>query len=350
MNLRGQDLPWPILILWCMLIRPLDRLASLHVRNWRFFDPWVLPMRPPSVHLVIKHRRHSALLHHSLACSLARDSKRALGWTSPREVLCLAKVRRCASQPKIESVIRVGKVHMEWSVEPKWATKPSSLSAWAEAGRRWADPRLEHHDELLGDGNIIRARLHNWPYHFCGFHTFHKLLTQLTAKWEGIQKWPLILHGLNSNLVKSFTRRVPGEVFVSSFSSLNLRIGMSTVMIILFLSVCYILSISSYNLQLMMPIIWVAILLYGYCLTFVAEAERCWGVRQLNWTLAFFYLNRYLVLLGHAPIMLEYFWSTSNPNKIEVSILKAPVLVWSGKILTGSLLDVSIYPSPVLRS
>jgi hypothetical protein len=68
------------------------------------------------------------------------------------------------------------------------------------------------------------------------------------------------------------------------------------------------------------PIIWVAILLYDYCLTFVAEVENCWVVRRFSWGLGFFYLNRYLVLFGHIPIMLEFFWSTSNPKKTEVSI------------------------------
>ena len=93
---------------------------------------------------------------------------------------------------------------------------------------------------------------------------------------------------------------------------------MSTTIQLLFLSVRYTRSITSHNLQL---IIWVAILLYDYCLTFVAEVERCWGVRQLNWALAFFYLNRYLVLFSHAPVMMLYFWSTSNTNKTEVSNL-----------------------------
>ena len=65
-------------------------------------------------------------------------------------------------------------------------------------------------------------------------------------------------------------------------------------------------------------IIWVAILLYDYCLTFVAEVERCWGIR-LNCALTLFYLNRYLVLFGHVPIMLRYFWPTSDPSNIEVS-------------------------------
>ena len=68
----------------------------------------------------------------------------------------------------------------------------------------------------------------------------------------------------------------------------------------------------------------VAILLYDYCLTFVTEVERCWGFR-LNWGLALFYLNRYLVLFGHVPIMMQYFWSTSNPGKLEVSFSRPKI-------------------------
>jgi len=91
----------------------------------------------------------------------------------------------------------------------------------------------------------------------------------------------------------------------------------------------------------------VGILLYDYCLTFDTEVERCWGAR-LNWALALFYLNRYLVLFGHVPVMMELFWSTSDPHKLEVSFSrpKAPVLMgvrWK-MILTPNLLDVSIYP------
>ena len=118
---------------------------------------------------------------------------------------------------------------------------------------------------------------------------------------------------------------------------------MSTTSRFLLLSVRYFRSTSSNHFQL--TITWVAILLYDYCLTFGTEVERCWGVGQLNWASGFFYLNRYLVLFGHVPIMLEYFWSTSNPNKTEVSILfpKTPVLVSGGKILMRSLSDVGIH-------
>ena len=95
-------------------------------------------------------------------------------------------------------------------------------------------------------------------------------------------------------------------------------------------------------------ILWAAILLYDYCLTVAAELERCWFVRRrLSWGLCFFYLNRYLVLFGYIPIMMEFFWTTSNSNKTEVSILllKIPSLRRGGKILMRSLSDVRIHPS-----
>jgi len=98
-------------------------------------------------------------------------------------------------------------------------------------------------------------------------------------------------------------------------------------------------------------ITWAAILLHDYSLMFVAEVERCWVVRRLSWGLGFFYLNRYLVLSTHIPMMLGFFWSTSNPNKTEVSIplLKSLVLIGGGKVLMHILPDVSIYPSLALE-
>jgi hypothetical protein len=100
-------------------------------------------------------------------------------------------------------------------------------------------------------------------------------------------------------------------------------------MVLLLLSVRCIQPIIPHHFLLTTTIIWAAILLYDYCLTFAAEVERCWSARRLNWGLGFFYLNRYSTLFGHVPIMLEFFWSTSNPNKDEVSLSppKAPVMV-----------------------
>uniref|UniRef100_A0A8H7XPW1 DUF6533 domain-containing protein n=1 Tax=Psilocybe cubensis TaxID=181762 RepID=A0A8H7XPW1_PSICU len=63
-----------------------------------------------------------------------------------------------------------------------------------------------------------------------------------------------------------------------------------------------------------------ALLILEYCGTFEQEVERFWKVGGLSWASGFFYLNRYAVLLGHIPVMIEYFWSTSNPRKIQVGL------------------------------
>ena len=122
-----------------------------------------------------------------------------------------------------------------------------------------------------------------------------------------------------------------------------LTIGTSTTIAISFLSVCdnwFILS--HLFVQLTKPVIYMAaILLYDYCLTVGAEVKRCW-VARLSWGLGFFYLNRYLVLFGHVPIMLEFFWLSSYQNKTKVTIM-LEVLVRAEKTLTRSLSDVSIH-------
>lgn len=73
----------------------------------------------------------------------------------------------------------------------------------------------------------------------------------------------------------------------------------------------------SMNVDYYFNLVSLSILLYDYFLTAVAEVESCW-VAQLSWGLGFFYLNRYLVVFGHVPIMLEFFWSTSYHNKSEI--------------------------------
>ncbi|KIM38066.1 hypothetical protein M413DRAFT_30470 [Hebeloma cylindrosporum] len=72
----------------------------------------------------------------------------------------------------------------------------------------------------------------------------------------------------------------------------------------------------SMNVDYYFNLVSLSILLYDYFLTFVAEVESCW-IAQLSWGLGFFYMNRYLVVFGHVPIMLEFFWSTSYHNKSE---------------------------------
>jgi len=58
--------------------------------------------------------------------------------------------------------------------------------------------------------------------------------------------------------------------------------------------------------------------LFDYILTFSWEVERVWKTSRLNWATGFFYFNRYVCLLGHIPVVFEYFWSTSSPRKHEI--------------------------------
>ena len=69
-------------------------------------------------------------------------------------------------------------------------------------------------------------------------------------------------------------------------------------------------------------LMWTAILLYNYCLTFVTEVERCWCADRLSWALGLFYLNHYLVLFGHIPIKLPTWtklrWVSYSKPHIQV--------------------------------
>lgn len=54
------------------------------------------------------------------------------------------------------------------------------------------------------------------------------------------------------------------------------------------------------------------LLYYEYSLTFADEVERFWNPNNFTWASVFFFLNRYLVLLGNIPIMFAAFWAPSN--------------------------------------
>jgi len=49
------------------------------------------------------------------------------------------------------------------------------------------------------------------------------------------------------------------------------------------------------------------ILYYDYALTFHLEVNRFWKMRRLTWASSLFYLNRYLSLVGHIPVIVQYF-------------------------------------------
>ncbi|TFK40054.1 hypothetical protein BDQ12DRAFT_734091 [Crucibulum laeve] len=64
----------------------------------------------------------------------------------------------------------------------------------------------------------------------------------------------------------------------------------------------------------------IAILYYDYLLTLPAEISRFWSMRRITWASSFFYLNRYLTLLGHGPVVHQYFWSSSSPERFSVCL------------------------------
>ncbi|OSD03711.1 hypothetical protein PYCCODRAFT_1434103 [Trametes coccinea BRFM310] len=53
------------------------------------------------------------------------------------------------------------------------------------------------------------------------------------------------------------------------------------------------------------------ILYYDYALTFREEVERYWGTRMSSMSLLFF-VNRYLSLFAHVPIIVEFYWADSQ--------------------------------------
>ncbi|KAF7339075.1 hypothetical protein MVEN_01983900 [Mycena venus] len=58
------------------------------------------------------------------------------------------------------------------------------------------------------------------------------------------------------------------------------------------------------------------LLFYDYFLTFEWEVSRYWARPNLSWATIFFFLNRYGMLLGNIPVVIQNFWTTpSTPEK-----------------------------------
>ncbi|RDB31003.1 hypothetical protein Hypma_000082 [Hypsizygus marmoreus] len=56
------------------------------------------------------------------------------------------------------------------------------------------------------------------------------------------------------------------------------------------------------------------ILYYDYALTLPAEVERFWASKSVSWASGFFYVNRYLVIFGHIPVMVQYYWDSRHKS------------------------------------
>ncbi|KAG6835540.1 hypothetical protein H0H93_000391 [Arthromyces matolae] len=59
------------------------------------------------------------------------------------------------------------------------------------------------------------------------------------------------------------------------------------------------------------------LIIYEYLITIDVEVERFWvGFRQRPpWAAFLFFINRYVTILGHIPIVFEYFWYSLRPDK-----------------------------------
>ncbi|KAK7055684.1 hypothetical protein R3P38DRAFT_3304824 [Favolaschia claudopus] len=59
------------------------------------------------------------------------------------------------------------------------------------------------------------------------------------------------------------------------------------------------------------------VLVYEYLLTLRREISAFWGT-PLTWASFFFYVNRYSPLFGNLPILVQYFSTTTDPNKLHL--------------------------------
>ncbi|KAJ7834267.1 hypothetical protein B0H14DRAFT_1159235 [Mycena olivaceomarginata] len=59
------------------------------------------------------------------------------------------------------------------------------------------------------------------------------------------------------------------------------------------------------------------VLVYEYFLTLQREVSAFWGTR-LTWGSLFFFVNRYSPLVGNLPILIQYYSTTTDPDKQPV--------------------------------
>lgn len=74
------------------------------------------------------------------------------------------------------------------------------------------------------------------------------------------------------------------------------------------------------NVNYYFSLVALSILYYDYALTFDLEVSRFWIHRRFSWAAFFFYLNRYLGIFGHVPVVVEYFWTGYPSNKAQMSV------------------------------
>ncbi|KAF9525426.1 hypothetical protein CPB83DRAFT_859539 [Crepidotus variabilis] len=72
------------------------------------------------------------------------------------------------------------------------------------------------------------------------------------------------------------------------------------------------------NYKYYIGLISITILYYDYYLTFAMEIDRMWSRGGFSLAMTLFYVNRYVNIFGHIPVMVEYFWVSSSSHKIQI--------------------------------
>lgn len=68
------------------------------------------------------------------------------------------------------------------------------------------------------------------------------------------------------------------------------------------------------------------ILYYDYILNLPAEIESFWNRKGFTWASFLFFVNRYLVLFGNVPVMVQFFWypqDLAHKNIVRSNFLDA---------------------------
>ncbi|EGO03341.1 hypothetical protein SERLA73DRAFT_69227 [Serpula lacrymans var. lacrymans S7.3] len=73
-------------------------------------------------------------------------------------------------------------------------------------------------------------------------------------------------------------------------------------------------SSASLNMDLMMILIPFSIIVYDYALTFTMEVERFWLRPSRTWPTQLFFVNRYLLIGGRIPMMVQATLPTISPH------------------------------------
>jgi len=84
------------------------------------------------------------------------------------------------------------------------------------------------------------------------------------------------------------------------------------------------------------------ILYYDYFLTLPLEIERFWPQRTFSWASFFFYVNRYMALLGQIPIIISFF-SPQAPQTCLYLLKYHNYFVMVTQMVVGTLLIMRVY-------